>query len=369
MIKKLLCLILIFASLLSLVACGPKYAPVPSTDEEARVIMTFELDGEKYELKYELYRAFFLTYKIEVDGGEDSVWTSDGKESYIKKIDEKIISAACDIFSVLHVAKKLGFDPYSKSYDDKILELIEQSVDGGISSDGSALKGFSGDYDAYLESLKDNYLNYSVSELLIRYSLAYSEIISYYKGTNPIESAGEEAFDGALDFDDDDVLKFYEGEDSVRVLLASLDSRSFSEKRASEIRDQIAACADESEVMSCIIGYTATTEADATNGMLIGRHSLDPRLYGGLTQTAFSLDIGETGEVLKVYADNSERYYILYRTEKTEEYFESSKSDIYSVYEDNEIGKIINEAKDSLVESVHREKLFDELDRANISMK
>ena len=63
MLKKLLCLTLIFAAVLSLAACSAKYEPVPSTEEEARVVMRFALDGKKYELKYELYRALFLTYK------------------------------------------------------------------------------------------------------------------------------------------------------------------------------------------------------------------------------------------------------------------------------------------------------------------
>ena len=51
MIKKLICLALILATALSLMACGGSYEPVPSTDEEARVVMTFSYEGEKYVQK------------------------------------------------------------------------------------------------------------------------------------------------------------------------------------------------------------------------------------------------------------------------------------------------------------------------------
>ena len=62
--KKLISLILALAAILSLISCGTsEYPSVDSTEEELRVIMTYSLDSEKYEVKYELYRAFFLCGK------------------------------------------------------------------------------------------------------------------------------------------------------------------------------------------------------------------------------------------------------------------------------------------------------------------
>ncbi len=368
MLKKLLCLTLIFAAVLSLAACSAKYEPVPSTEEEARVVMRFALDGKKYELKYELYRALFLTYKSQVDGGDESVWEGKDKDKYIDEIDEIIVNEAADIFAVLHLADKLGLKPYSNDYDKKITELIEMSVDGGISPDGSAVDGFMGDYEAYLSSLKENYLNYSVSELLIRYSLAYSDIVSYYKGEDFDDSKGDKLDKSNLDYDDDDVEDFYEGSDSVRVLLATLDTRVFSEETAQQIRDKIAACDTEAEVAECIIKNTATVATDATEGMLLGKYSSNPKIFGELTEAAFALDIGKTSELITVTSDTAEIYYILYKVEKSDDFFKNARADIYTVYEDNLIGKLIADTKSSLAQSVTEEPLADELDRSEISM-
>ena len=63
MLKKLICALLTVAMLLALISCGD-YEPVPSTADEARTVMTFRIEGEKYELKYELYRCLFLTYNV-----------------------------------------------------------------------------------------------------------------------------------------------------------------------------------------------------------------------------------------------------------------------------------------------------------------
>ena len=72
--KKILVLFIIVMTLMGLCSCGEsKYKPVPSTDEEARVVMTFSADGQSYQMKYELYRALFIGNKAIIDGGDDSV--------------------------------------------------------------------------------------------------------------------------------------------------------------------------------------------------------------------------------------------------------------------------------------------------------
>ena len=94
--KKLTSIVLIIAtlalSILSLASCTKnKYAPVESTAEEKKVVMTLSIDSDKYEVKYELYRALFLALRDEVDGGDRSVWSGENKAEYIEKIDALII--------------------------------------------------------------------------------------------------------------------------------------------------------------------------------------------------------------------------------------------------------------------------------------
>ena len=62
--KRIVALFLILMMLFSLVGCmGTFYKPVESTPLEATTVMTFEVDGVRYEMRYELYRLFFLNYK------------------------------------------------------------------------------------------------------------------------------------------------------------------------------------------------------------------------------------------------------------------------------------------------------------------
>ena len=175
--KKLLSLLIIIATLLSLFGCGKKYPEVKSTAEEDRVVITLEADNKKYEIKYELYRALFWANKKSVDKGDDSVWQSDKANEYIEKIDEIIIEKASEIYSVLHLAEKLGINPYSKDVEDRIYEQICIAVEGGY-----GIAGFGGDYDAYLADLAKIGINYSVQDLLFRYSIATEKINEYYIG-------------------------------------------------------------------------------------------------------------------------------------------------------------------------------------------
>ena len=67
--KRAVSLFLLLAILLSLlVGCKEKYPEIESTDKEATVVARLSVGENEYELRYELYRALFLTYKSEIDG-------------------------------------------------------------------------------------------------------------------------------------------------------------------------------------------------------------------------------------------------------------------------------------------------------------
>jgi hypothetical protein len=207
--KKILSLILIISSLALLVGCDNKYKPVESTEEEARVMFTLSFEGETYEVRYELYRALFLANKPIVDRGDDSVWSGEHSDEYISRINEIITAKASDIFAAIHHAKSIGYDAYSSDADAKIQEYIKGAVEG----DGEQIGH--GSYDAYLQSLKDNYLNYSVATLLMRYSFATTAINEYYGGTV------HEVFGNTMGeyvYTADDVRDYYMSDDCARVM-------------------------------------------------------------------------------------------------------------------------------------------------------
>ena len=366
--KKILAILLALSAILGLFSCSDKetvYPPVESTKEELKTVMTLSIDNEEYEIPYELYRAFFLQYKSIVDGGSSDVWNSEGKEEYINKIDAMIISKISSIYSVLHISKKVGFDPYSKEFDEQVAEYVAISVEGGSIGD-AILKGFDGNYDEYLLSLKEMNLNYSVADLLLRYTIAQEKVRKYYagdEGNNDPEKA-----DGALNYTREDVKAFYDSNESARIIRAFFAKEAFTEKRVNEIRDKIAAKSSESEVASYVIQFSLSGGEDIKNGEVLGKYSLDAAYYSEITEATFSLRVGETSKVIEIITDNQNGYTVIYRTEKSDAHFEKCYDSIASVYVENEIGKIFNIAESALKSSAEYTDFLNGLDRAAITM-
>ncbi len=368
MLKKLLSLTLIVCALFVLGSCAEdKYPPVESTAEESRVVYTLTLDGERYDVKYELYRAFFLNYKSIVDGGNESVWQGDGKYTYVTKINEMILDSVCEIYGALHHAKAIGINPYSTTFDKKIDEYIAGSVEGY--NDGTlSAEGFGGDYDKYLESLKKNGLNYSTQVLLYRYAIAVDKINEHYIGTVDLDNPTPDMQSGALKYTREDLRSYYDSNDTVRCLLAVLDSRSFTAERANEIRDNMASYANEAGVISYIMNFTTTTERDGAEGVIIGKNSLDGAYYSGVTEQAFSISIGEVSQVVPVSNTEGSYYYILYKVAKTDEYFNGHIADITSSYLNSQISRLLSLTEAALVESATPTSEYSVIDHSAIAM-
>ena len=359
--KKLIALILTLATLLLTVGCKKeKYPEIESTKEEARVMMTFRIGSETHEMKYELYRALFLNLSEHYDGGNKAFWSTPESTEALAEINEKILQYTLDIFGVLHVAKSIGFDPYSKEAESLIADLIATSVEG----DGDTVIGFGGDYDAYLESLKKANMNYAVQKLLFRYSVSYDKILEYYGGTvnesNPTENVS-----GALSFTRDDVLNFYNSEDSVRVSLITCYSR----ERAETLRNDMLAAPSITSALTKAISMTTATPDDVLDGVLIGTHSLDEAYYSEVTNAAFDLELASFSDIVTVPTENGTEYWILYKHEKNYDYFQSKYPDMASVFVSQKIGEIIEEAKASLRASLTESEAYKNLNHSSISMK
>jgi hypothetical protein len=89
--KKITALLLAVILILPLAACSKKYEPQESSPLEATTVYTLSLDGKTYEVKYELYRALFLNFKSQIDGGDESVWQGENSEEYIDKINSTVL--------------------------------------------------------------------------------------------------------------------------------------------------------------------------------------------------------------------------------------------------------------------------------------
>lgn len=365
--KKLISLLIIIASLLTLVSCGD-YEPVPSTDEEAQVVMTLSLDGEKYEVRYELYRAMFLNYKSTVDGGDESVWSGDNKDEYISAIHELIVARITDIYAAIHHAGEIGINMYSNSIDNRISEYIKQSVEGGVFG-GETLLGYES-YDAYLDDLAKMGMNYSVQDLILRYAIAIELITEHYEGTASTDALGNVTLEGgALEYTKADVEKFYFSDNSVRYISAFVQSEHAGAKqRADALRERMKALEGDDKAVSIEINASSiSSDADLNAGTVLGRYVLDAENYGSLTEAAFSTPIGKVSEVVETALGEAVGFFILYPIEKTSEHFESCYTDIAAVYIENEIGKILFDTQTKLTESAKTTSVLDTLDYSKIT--
>ena len=358
-LSAILLILLVLANTLCLSACGDdEYKPVESTAEEKRTVMKISYDKEKYDVPYELYRAFFLQLKSTVDGGNQDVWSGADKNTYIEKIDALIINRIAEIYSVFHLAEKAGIDVHSKEFDDKVSEHIKISVEGGV-IDGVVYTGFGGDYNKYLNSLKEMNMNYSVQALLIRYQLALEKLAIYYMG-----NIDEGAELGKITYTKDDIRAFYnDDQSSRRIICLYLDSTYFSKENANAKRENIAACKDEKSVTAYVGSINGAPIIE-----VIGRNTYDKFYYSELTEAAFSLSEGEASHVISLKTEDFDGYVIAYRLEKNTDFFDSAYDSIVTSYLYNKFGEITAVTANEIAGAVTYTDTLKNLDRSTIRM-
>ncbi len=363
--KKIIMLIITVVSIFSLFGCAEeKYPPVPSTEEEARVIMTFTIGEEKYDVKYELYRALFLNNKSRVDGGDPSVWSSSDAENYINEVNSVITERLCEIFSVIHLAKEIGFDPYSDEIDLKIEEYVKGAVEGDGNQTGH------GSYDAYLASLKDNNLNYSTAVFMLRYALAEEAIDKYYLGEYD-EILGQQ--DGEFEYTEKEVKEYYNSTECVRILQSFFQPGIKSSAEMWEYREKLLLFEDEMSLAAYIIGSTTATESDLISdgeisGIIIGKNELIGSEYSAYTDKIFSLDSGEFSDVILLKNTNADGYYIAYALEKTDSHFEKFYTQIRNSYIDNVVGKVLKNISSVMADNTVFTDEYKSVDHSAVSM-
>ena len=379
--KKILSLLLIFSTLVLLFSCGPKYKPVKSTKEEQTTVYTLTLDGEEYEVRYELYRAFFLNLRDTVDGGDRSVWQGENKQEYIDRIDAKILEYVTDIYAAFAVCKRIGFDVYSNDVDEKIEEYVVSGVEGGYALVPTwngiiteiRIEG-NGSYDAYLASLKAMNVNYSVQELLYRYYIALSAIDSYYIGTFSDDNIEESVEVGAFEYTRDDVLAFYNSDECVRLLrhffLAEYATNPAQRAESERLSILDAALHGDDAVVTEIIGLGGITSiSEVRNGIIVARYNLDEAYASELAEAAFNMSLGEVSEVIEISDGFEHSYNVFYRAEKSQEHFDADYASIAYAFLKNKVGKILDEAEGSLAGSIEMTDFIENLDRSAISME
>ena len=362
--KRFLAFFLSAAVMISLVGCTEnKYPPVESTEEEAQVVMKIKIDGEEYDVRYELYRALFLNNKSRVDGGDSSVWSGDDAGKYVEEVNSIIVEGLSEIYSVFHLAKQIGYDPYS----DKADYEVEQYIIGAV--EGDALQVGHGSYEAYLDSLKEQNLNYSVATLLTRYAMAEEAIAEYYRGT--VNELGIR--EGEFEFSEQDVKDYYESDGAARFLQVYLQSGTSSLADAEEYRNRLFGYTDDLSMAEYIIGSTMATETDLIKdgeltGIVMGKHELTSPVYSDYVDVIFGTPDGQISEIVELYGSDADGYYIIYRLSKSDEHFERCYSTIESSYLDNIIGEKLKDAQMKVLDGVYFTNEYQNISHKDISM-
>lgn len=377
--KKLIAIILTLASVFALTACrgDTEYPPVESTDEEARTVMTLSIDDTSYDVRYELYRAFFLTYKAQVDGGNTDVWSGEDANEYIEEINEIIIERITEIYTAFAMCEKIGFDIYSDEVEEKIKENIRISVEGG-SYGSSTIEGFDS-YEDYLAALKNMNLNYSVQTLLFRYAIAVDAIDTYYIGTASSDDVDINLSVGSIKYTKEDVKEFYDSDECVRVLRASFHKQiSYTPlEKAQALKDKLESAAaskdsleekEDAVIVAIMANGLYANAAEIKEGYVIGRYNLERAYYGEMTDAAFDIEIGEVSEPVDIVTDIEDSYYVLYRSYKSVEHFEKNYDSIRYIYLMNCVGEISHGVAQKLKNSVSYTDFFKSINHAEIGM-
>ena len=369
-LKNTVALALVVASTLSMFGCKKaKYEPVKSTDEENTVVGTLKINNQTYEVKYELYRAFFLNYKSKIDGGNSEVWTGEDSQKYIDEINELIIEKISYVYSALELARQCDINMYSQEVEEQIEEYIRISVEGDLSM---GVAGY-GTYDEYLEALKRDNLNYQAQVLLYRYSIAVDKLQSYFIGNLTEEGEDPDTTSGTLSYTIDDVRNFYYGEDCLRIMRAYINTDYFTEdeaiEKAERLRSKIISAVGEGDtaVALAIVQSSTSAMSDVEKGV-IGKHNLNEMYYADLTKAAFGLEAQGVSEIIPISDNLGGGLYILYRADKSDEHFEKYYNYIVYTYLTELVGVKHSECAEKLKGNVSFTAEYANIVHANISM-
>ena len=353
-----------FTSLLSLSSCGEKYEPVKSTDEEKATVIKISYEKEKYEVPYELYRAFFLQYKSIVDGGNAEVWTGADKEKYEKEIDALIYKQISEIYAVFHLCEKADINVYSKDFENQIEEAIETSIEADVANGG-----FGGDYSKYLEALKKINHNYSTAKLMLRYHLARQSLLEYYVGTLDADNLNESSKPGKIEYTKDDVRAFYLNSEKSRRIIKVEFPEHLTKEQAEAKREALNKIVSNPEkTLTDVIIYIANQTLANPESEVIGRYTYDTLYYSDLTEAAFSLDEGEVSDVFSLKTTDFSGYAIVYRLPADTEFFEESYESIVDSYLLNEFGETVSNTASGIAEAIEETDTLKSLDRSLVSM-
>ena len=136
---------------LALVSCAKKYDFPESTDKEKETVLRL---GDE-DIPFELYRAIFMKYKYEEDGGSDAYWNNADADAAFERLDKQTREELLRYYAALRLALDYGIDYHSGQIQKYVLDTINDEIENDF-----------GGLDEYLAALDAAYMNHSVYSFL-----------------------------------------------------------------------------------------------------------------------------------------------------------------------------------------------------------
>ena len=286
-------LVLFTLLLLSLTACGENYEQRESSKKEATPVFTLGEDTVNFEVLYTFFRN-------QCDRTEDFTANyfdgANGPERFRDTLNAAIAEIG-RIYAMFAVCRSVGIDPFGADVEAAILEYLKLTVEGGTMGENE-LYGFDS-YDEYLDYVEEKFhMNDAVNRLMLRYAVCEDLLVSYYKKS--------------YQYTDADVAAYFASEDCIHLIWVSRTQNAgmLSREENHSIMERARAKLIEGKHSSAI-QYSLEPSTD----FYMGRYTLDDAYYSHLIEVAYSLDDGETSEVLDL---GVEGFFVIKRLPKTD---------------------------------------------------
>lgn len=347
-------LLLLALLLPALASCGGGYSPVESSEEEARVIAEL---GD-FDVRYELFYAFFHAERAAFDGGDDSLWQGESAASLWESVSRAALLRIAEIYATFSVCLAHGIDPYGDEIDDQVDERVEIDIDGGVLGE-SIVMGY-GSKEAYLSALAEMHLNDSVNRLLHRYDVAteqlYDRVIENFDG-------------GENTVTDEELRAFFLSDDCRRItwVFRSYDNvlgigEEQNERLLGLAEAELKNAIGYSDVKAAVVKYCSPSLSndEIENGIYISRFSGLDASQRKMIDVAFSLGNMDVSDRIAT----PDGVYILVGLRKhgvDSDYFESHREMLYDLCLESRLFAEIEELRDEMLADILYTDVFGSL--------
>ena len=296
-----------------LVGCG-RYAPIPPTEVEKRVVATV---GD-YDVLYDEFRFVTMQAKKSLGLLYGIDWNNaDDAEKYREELTNKVYESLGRNYTILSL-----FEETYAQYDD-----INASVDADVKK----LIDSCGGRQGYIEYLAENFLTDRIVRQNLKVNACEFELLTYY---SEIESEIDTSYGAIFEY----IFNDEKYSELIRVMHICVEGNSEqSLELALSLRSRIVGGED---VFALAKEHSADYESMGKSGDYISRGDY----FDEYEKVAFAMLVDEISEPLLIGTD----YYVICRLEKEHSYLMENYEYLYQKYLYLELDKIVGELYDDL---------------------